>query len=78
MEAIEVTTRFDLQGNVIPLSFTWQEREYKVISVGRDWQDETTRHILVMVPGDQVYELVFSALEMRWYMERFGLDRKSV
>jgi len=77
MDPIEVTTRFDRQGNVLPLRFNWRERDYKVISVGRVWQDETGWHILVMAPGDHVNELVFSVLEMRWYMGRFGLDQEA-
>ena len=78
MEAVEVTTRFDRQGRIIPLSFIWRGREYTVLSVGRGWQDEAGQHLLVMVPGERVYELVFSTTELRWYMGRFGLDRRTV
>lgn len=77
MESIEITTSFDQKGNIKPLRFTWREREYRSISVGRSWQDETGRHILVMAPGNQVYELVYSASEMRWYLAGIGLDQKA-
>ena len=78
MEALEVIARFDRQGKTTPLNFIWRGREYPVISVGRGWQDEAGQHILVMAPGERVFELVFSASDMRWFMGRFGLDQKPV
>jgi len=75
MEPIEVTTRYNQQGDIIPPSFIWRDREYSVISVGRVWQDEVGHHILVMVPDEKVYELIYSPKELRWYMGQLGVDR---
>ena len=75
MQAIEVKARFDDQGRIIPLSFTWQGQAYPVEATGRRWQDEAGQHILVMTPGNKVYELVFSPAGMRWYLLQVGLDR---
>lgn len=72
MESIEVTARFDLQGKIVPLSFVLQGRTYPVESTGRRWQDEEGHHILVMVPGDQVFELLYAPQEARWYLGRPG------
>ncbi len=73
MEAIEVTVHWDSGGQVSPLEFTWKGRAYRVESTGRRWQDEAGLHILTMVPGGQVYELVFDQASLKWYlMRRFG------
>jgi hypothetical protein len=76
MESIEVTARFDSQGKIVPLSFVLQGRTYPVESTGRRWLDEEGHHILVMVPGDQVFELVYAPHEARWYLGRLGMGRR--
>lgn len=77
MEAIEVIARFDSQGGMIPLRFIWQGDTYVVDSIGRRWVDDAGQHILVMIPTGKVFELIFTPLEGRWYLERIG-DRKTV
>ena len=67
MEPVEVIARFDAQGRLTPLSFIWQGQSISVASTGRRWQDERSEHILVMVPIEQVCELVFIPEERRWY-----------
>lgn len=68
MEPVEVTVHFDAQGRITPLSFSWKGGNYRVESAGRRWQDEDGEHILVMVPGSRIYELVFKSGEGRWYL----------
>lgn len=75
MDSIEVTARFDAEGKITPLSFTWRGREYPVDSTGRRWEDEAGLHILVMAPGERVYELVFAPAARRWFLGLFGRDR---
>jgi len=75
MEPVEVTARFDLDGKIIPLTFSWREKNYKVASVGRSWEDEAGRHILVMTPGDRIYQLVFIPAESLWYLHPLDSDR---
>ena len=72
METIEVVARFDQEGNLTPVSFSWQARQYRVESIGRRWEDEAGQHFMVMVPGEQVYELIFITGEMRWRLKRPG------
>jgi hypothetical protein len=66
MEHIEATVRFNPEGGITPLSFVWRGRTYTVVSTGRSWQAKDGVHILVMVPGDTVYHLLFSPEEVRW------------
>jgi len=72
LEAIEVTLRFDPQGQSFPIQFVWRERVYPVTSSGRRWQiqdgNHALLHILVMTIEAQTYELVFDPLELRWYL----------
>ena len=70
MEAINVTARLDPQGVIYPLQFTWGAVSYLVTGIGRRWQDETGQHILVMVPGDRVYELVYIPVEGGWFLRQ--------
>ena len=75
MIPIKVTARFDEKGEISPESFYWQSSEYPVISTGRSWSDEKGRHVLVMIPGDQIFELVFVPAEMIWYLGTVGASR---
>jgi hypothetical protein len=72
MERIGVTARFDEGGKVTPLNFTWQGRVYLVDSTGRRWQDEFGEHILTMVPGGRVFELIYHPGEGAWYLKPVG------
>lgn len=75
MEPVEVTARFGAQGRIIPISFTLGGQTYSVDSIGRRWLDDEGQHILVMVPGDRVFELIFESEQMRWFLKRVGFDR---
>jgi hypothetical protein len=77
LEAIQITVRVDEFGKATPLAFTWQERNYIVESTGRRWEDEEGQHILVMIPGGRVFEMLYAAGEGRWYLQRTGADRMS-
>jgi len=78
MEPIEITARFDEQGIVTPLHFTWKGGIYRVESAGRRWQDDIGQHILVMVSSGLIYELIFKSGVGRWYIEKAGPDRMVV
>ena len=69
MEPIEVTARFDISGEIHPLSFVWQGRKYPLASSGRRWQDKDGLHILVMAPPERVFELIYMSQEGRWFIK---------
>jgi hypothetical protein len=75
LESIEVTARFSPEGHIVPLQITWNGRAYGIESTGRRWEAEDGRHILAMLPGDRVVELLFAPLECRWYVRQVGPDR---
>jgi hypothetical protein len=78
MQAIEVIAMFAPDGKINPLRFRWQDGLYKVDSAGRRWQEEDGCHILVMTAGGQMFELLFSAPDSRWYLVRCGPDHWAV
>ena len=75
MEPIGVTVRFDLQGQITPLRFTWKGRSYLVESTGRRWNGADGQHILVMETSGAFFELLFIPGEGRWYLAQTGLAR---
>ena len=69
MQEIDVTSRFDRKGKIIPVTFELEGKEYRVDGVGRRWEDEDGEHILVMVqPNNRVYELLFKSTDGVWWM----------
>jgi hypothetical protein len=68
MEPIEVTARFDEQGTITPLHFTWKGSVQRVESTGRRWVDEAGQHILIMVTSGRIYELTYRSGEGRWFI----------
>jgi len=75
MEPVEVTARFSIDGKIVPLNFSWRQKSYKITSVGRSWEDEAGHHILVMTPGDRIYELFFVPAESLWYLHSLDSNR---
>ena len=41
----------------------------------RQWTDDDGQHMLVMVAGGQIYELIFKGGEGRWYIAKVRPDR---
>ncbi len=68
MEAVEVTARFQMDGQIVPTQFVWRGQKYKVNQVGRNWQDPVGQHFLVMIALERVVELLFLPLEGYWYL----------
>jgi len=72
MDEIEVTARFLPGKGVIPLRFKWQEKVYKIDSVGRRWNATDGNHILVMDMESQVFHLVYNSDQMTWHLFQSG------
>jgi hypothetical protein len=66
MEKIEVTARFGLDGQVYPLRFIWENRTYRIDSIGRQWEADGGVHFLVMTPMNEVYELLYLPVSRMW------------
>ena len=67
MKSIGVECSFAEDGKVrvrkVQLNGRWQS-----VGQGRQWQDENGRHVLIMLPGEEVRELVLQAETFQWGM----------
>jgi hypothetical protein len=77
MIPIGVTAQFDIEGDIVPISFILKGVQYSIEAVGRKWQDEKGNHFLVMVPSERVYELLFAPNEMCWYQVPYGIQKRT-
>ena len=74
-EPAEVEARFDADGKIVVLSFTWRGRRLPVMSMGREWEAEDGHHFLVMTGGEHIFELNFHATSGLWNLVRAPEER---
>jgi hypothetical protein len=48
-EPVKIVAAMDDEGQVTPQKMTWQERRYPIVAVGRQWDEDDGRHVLVGV-----------------------------
>jgi hypothetical protein len=70
MERIDITTRFSKDGKLIPLEFNLGKDRIAILNIGRQWETEEGKHILVMDSQQNTYHLCFSLADMSWYLIR--------
>jgi hypothetical protein len=70
MEKIDITTRFSRDGKLIPLEFTLGEITIGILNIGRQWETEDGKHILVMDAQQNTYHLFFEMADLSWYLIR--------
>ncbi len=63
---VQVTARWEPDGRFEPSQFVWLGQVYQVESTGRTWEDEGGFHVLCMVPGGHVFELIFHLQPAGW------------
>jgi PncC family amidohydrolase len=69
---VDVRTRSNAQGQALPVSLALDEITYRVESIGRRWQDAEGEHILVMIIGGKVFELVHASPGGAWTARETG------
>lgn len=69
-EPTAVDAGFEVDGAVRPRRFTWDRRWRKVSDVGRQWMDKDGLHVLVMVDGQQTFELMLRRASLTWWIIR--------
>jgi hypothetical protein len=68
MEKIEITTRFKRDGSLIPIEFLIDNEPVWILDVGRQWESDDGKHILVMDFQGQTYHLFFQLQDLSWYL----------
>jgi hypothetical protein len=69
-EAVAVSAIIDEQGQVQPQTVTMRGVSHTVVTVGRQWEDESGRHVLVEVGDGSRYELSLSRAKLVWLVTR--------
>lgn len=69
-EPVAVQVWFEADGRPRIERFRWRGDDTVVTAVGRTWVDDDGRHVLVMGPDDQTYELRLARGDLVWYLER--------
>jgi hypothetical protein len=64
-QAIGVDCSFDKDGRVHVRRIIVDDR-LLVVDPGRQWVDEQGRHVLIMIPGGRVFEIVLSPETLTW------------
>jgi PncC family amidohydrolase len=70
LEPVRVTARFTDDGKIILRHFSHANRKIVVDSIGRQWEDEYGKHILVMDSQRNTYHLVLLPHTGEWALKR--------
>jgi hypothetical protein len=69
-ESVSVEARFESDGGIRLLAFEWNGERFPIDSQGRDWEEDGEHRFLVMVKGDQIYDLALLRKECLWRLKR--------
>lgn len=69
-DLITVTAAINETGETVPQSFTWRGRLYKLTAVGRQWETDESRHILVESAMGDRFELQLNRADLLWRLRR--------
>ena len=70
MEKIDITTRFKRDGSLIPIEFSLEDQSVQILNIGRQWDKDSGKHILVMDFQENTYHLFFQISDLSWYLVR--------
>ena len=77
MKSVAVDCLFQEDGTIrvrrVRVEGTWA-----AIGQGRQWQDEEGRHVLIMLDGRDVWELLLNAGSLAWELKRIQASRSAV
>ncbi len=66
-ESVQVKARWNDAG-FSPRHFIWRGQVFPVESTGRQWEDDEGLHVLCMVSGGAVFELIFRLRPAGWWV----------
>ncbi len=68
LQPVEVTARWEPAEGFLPSKIIYAGDVYLIESTGRRWEDEHGLHILCMIAGGQVFELIFRLQPAGWFL----------
>lgn len=69
-ETVVVLASIDEQGHTHPKQLTWRGSELTLVSLGRQWDTENGRHVLVEASDGTRFELLLTRSDLRWRLKR--------
>jgi hypothetical protein len=68
LEPVDVMARWE-SDKFLPRHFVWRGHLFPVESIGRQWEDDEGLHILCMIRGGAIFELVFRLQPAGWWTQ---------
>lgn len=68
-EPVEAQARWVHDGGFEPTQFRWKGHMYRIESIGRNWEDDNGFHVMCMISGGQVFELIFRLKPAGWMIQ---------
>ena len=69
-DPIAVTAEISLDGQTRPTQLTWRGQKVSLVAVGRQWESESGRHVLVEASNGARFELQLSRSDLVWYLKQ--------
>jgi len=69
-DLISVTASMNQLGQTTPSKLIWQGNQYALTGVGRQWESEEGRHVLVEGTSGNRFEILLSKKDLLWYLRR--------
>jgi len=69
-EPASVVAAMNDEGNLSPQRVTWQKHKYRIISVGRQWDETDGRHVLAEAADGTRFELQLRRQDFAWRVRR--------
>ncbi len=77
-EPVRVVAAMDDEGRITPQKMTWQERRYPLVAVGRQWDEDDGRHVLVESAAGARFELLLSRRDFVWRVKKVWREQLTV
>jgi hypothetical protein len=70
MVPVEVVVKYDRAGRITPLHLKYKEQDISIQDIGRRWEADDGKHLLVMDHQQQTYHLFQRQEDQIWFLIR--------
>lgn len=69
-EPVDVTATVNSQGQLMPQRLVWRDRQYRVVTVGRQWDEANSRAVLIETVDGSRFELHLNREGLTWRIKK--------
>jgi hypothetical protein len=69
-ELISVTCFIDAQGHTNLQNLTWRGKQYTIVAVGRQWDEDDGRHVMAEAADNTRFELQLRREDLIWRVKK--------